>query len=56
MDKDKFTKWMREKTNCIIVNTTDKQIKNKGTEACLKGLVTVMEEIKTQVENEKFDK
>ena len=56
MDKDKFIKWLSEKTNCIIINTTDKELENKETKAYLQDSVTVMEEIKSQIESGKFDK
>ena len=56
MDKDKFIKWLSEKTNCIIINTTDNELENKESKAYLQGSVTVMEEIKAQVESGKFDK
>lgn len=56
MDKEKFINWLSEKTNCIIVNATDEQLRNTETKAYLKGAVTTMEEIKAQVESGKFDK
>ena len=56
MNKDEFIKWLSEKTNCIIINTTDKELENKESKAYLQGSVTVIEEIKSQVKNGKFDK
>lgn len=43
MDKEKFLKWLKEKTDCIIINTSDVNLKDKEAKAYLKGTITIME-------------
>ena len=56
MDKNTFVQWICEKINIIMATATDEQLENKEAKAYLQGAITVMEEIKAQVESGKFDK
>lgn len=55
MDKVKFLKWVEEKTNKILIDTPQKFIDDTETKEFLQGCVTVLDEIKLQVKNGKFD-
>lgn len=55
INKEKFIKWIEEKTNIILVDTPQKFIDNDESKAYIQGFIKALDEVKLQVESGKFN-
>lgn len=56
MNKEKFVQWLENKTTKILTTMPSHLLEYEESRAYVRGVLTVIDEIKLQVNNGRFDK